>query len=398
MTKKQVNTAYFDCFSGAAGDMFLGALLDAGLPREELQDQLAALAVTGFRLHVEKKISASISATRVTIEMAGDQPHRSWRAIQTLLAESDLPEPVRDKSHRIFRLLAEAEGKIHNCPPEEVHFHEVGGLDAIIDIVGTVIGLEWLGVEKIYCSPLPMPSGWVRCRHGDLPLPAPAVCELLAGVPVYGVELRQELLTPTAAAIIRGLAAEFGPMPPMTITSTGYGAGSRDSADGRPNLLRIFTGRQYQVAEALAIEVIETNIDDYAPEGFPFLYEKLFDQGALDVLLIPVHMKKGRPGFLLQVLCDPVNGPAVKQTILSETTAIGLRFRREHRQILPRRYGSVVTRWGRVEVKEVATPVGPALYPEYEDCRRLAVEHGIPLKNVYAAVSQVNSQDFREND
>ena len=241
-----------------------------------------------------------------------------------------------------------------------------------------------------------MPGGMISCAHGLLPLPAPAVCDILKDVPVYGVDLKQELVTPTGAAIVKTVAESFGPFPSMTFNRVGYGRGSHKLADGRPNLLRAVLGRLDSVEEAQEIEVIDCNLDDWSPEGFPLLTEKLFALGALDVLLLPVQMKKGRPGFQLQVICQPGQAWEAKRCILSETTAIGLRYRSEKRWTLPRRTGSVKTSLGQVAVKLVETPRGQALYPEYEDCRRLANEKDLPLKEVYAAVARCDADEFTE--
>jgi len=395
--------AYLDCFSGIAGDMLLAALLDAGLPLATLNEQLALLPISGYQLLTARTQESGIAALRLTVretaatdsDQPHHQPHRSWLEIDAMLAASRLADPTKSKARRIFAALATAEGKVHGRPREEIHFHEVGAVDAVVDIVGAVIGLAHLGIERLVCSPLPMPSGWVSCAHGSLPLPAPAVLELLAGAPTYGVELAQELVTPTGAAIVKGLAADFGPMPPMTIEKTGYGAGSRPRADGRPNLLRLVLGQSHLPAEAQSVEVIETHLDDWAGEGFPYLCEQLFARQALDVALVPILMKKGRPGFLLRVLADPAHALALKQCILSETTAIGLRCHREERWTLPRRAGTVSTEWGEIAVKKVVTPAGPVLYPEYESCREAAIRCRVPLARIHAAVAALPLERFR---
>ncbi|HIJ89693.1 MAG: nickel pincer cofactor biosynthesis protein LarC [Desulfobulbaceae bacterium] len=393
----QRTIAYIDCFSGISGDMFLGALLDAGLPVEELQGQLALLRLDGYTLNVSKKACGAIAATSLAVRSAEIHPHRSWGEIRQLITSSNLTDPVKKTALSIFSLLAEAEAKVHGRPVDSVHFHEVGGVDAIIDIVGAAIGLDILNISSLHCAPLPMPRGWVQCAHGLLPLPPPAVCELLQGVPTYGVELEQELVTPTGAAIVKGLAGAYGPMPPMTMTGVGYGAGSQTLTNGQPNLLRLIIGTSRLAVEAQEVEVIETHLDDWSPETFPYLTERLFALGALDVALIPIQMKKGRPGFLLRVLCDRAAALAVKEGILSETTAIGLRFRTEQRWTLPREGGTVPTRWGKVRVKKVTTPAGEVLTPEYEDCKRVAMAHGIPLKEVYAEVGCAERTEFTKD-
>ncbi|MFZ5770940.1 MAG: nickel pincer cofactor biosynthesis protein LarC [Thermodesulfobacteriota bacterium] len=388
--------AYTDAFAGISGDMFLGALLDAGLPEEFLRQELAGLAVHGFQLQIARTGQHSLAATRITITLTHHQhQHRTLRLIRDLLESSALPPAVKEKSLAIFSALAQAEARVHGCLPDEVHFHEVGAVDAIVDIVGAAIGLHYFAVEQLISSPLPLSRGWVECAHGRLPLPAPAVCELVRGMPVYGTELDQELVTPTGAAILKGCGSTFGPLPPMTIERVGYGAGSHELADGRPNLLRLVVGRAAEVTEAQEVEVIETHLDDWQPEGFPFLSEQLFARGALDVAVIPMQMKKGRPGFLLRVVAEPATAWELKRCILSESSAIGLRFHREQRWTLPRQTGTVATSLGPVAVKKVTTPAGDILYPEYEDCRRLALAKGIPLQQVYREVGRASLADFR---
>jgi uncharacterized protein (TIGR00299 family) protein len=391
----QRSIAYIDCFSGISGDMFLGALLDAGLPIEELHGQLSLLGLDGYTLTVGKKTCGAIAATTLTVQTAEKHPHRTLTDIRQLITASRLTAPVKETALAIFSLLAEAEAKVHGKPVDAVHFHEVGGVDSIVDIIGAAIGITALNIKSLHCAPLPMPRGWVQCAHGQLPLPAPAVCELLREVPTYGVELDQELVTPTGAAIVKALATNFGPMPAMTIAAVGYGAGSQELTNGQPNLLRLILGTARIAVEAQEVEVIETHLDDWSPETFPYLNERLFSLNALDVALIPIQMKKGRPGFLLRVICDRAAALTVKECILSETTAIGLRFRTEQRWTLPREAGTVPTRWGAVRVKKVTTPAGEVLTPEYEDCKRVAIAHQVPIKAVYAEVGRAEPKTFK---
>jgi len=386
--------AYLDCFSGISGDMLLGALIDAGVPVKVLTKQLALLPLSGHRLSVEDNKSGALRAKQVTVAVEQKQPRRTWPQIRAMIAESTLTAGVKEKALAVFAALAEAEGKVHSVAPEEVHFHEVGAADSIVDIVGAAIGLEYLGITRLVGSPLPMGRGWVECAHGKLPLPGPAVAELLKGVPSYGVELEQELVTPTGAAIAKALCREFGPMPPMTISAVGYGSGTQQLANGQPNLLRLILGQGLDVQEAQTIEVIETHLDDWAPEGFPYLCEQLFSLKALDVALAPIQMKKGRPGFLLTVLADPAHALRIKQCILSETTAIGLRFHTAQRLTLPRQLGTVATPWGAIGVKRVETPSGVVLYPEYESCRTAAEKHSVPLKQLYAHINGLAADAF----
>jgi uncharacterized protein (TIGR00299 family) protein len=396
-TTGQIQIAYADCFSGVSGDMFLGALIDAGLELEHLQTELAKLVLEEFSIHCLKEQDQGISCTRLQIEYEKCEASRAWKDIRNLIEQSSLSETVKKKSLNVFACLAVAEAKIHDSPADEVHFHEIGGLDSIIDIIGTVIGLESLGIDRLITSPLPMTRGWVRCDHGELPLPAPAVCEILKDVPVYGSSIDQELVTPTGAALVKSLSSDFGYFPTMKIFKTGYGAGSRKLPGDTPNLFRLVIGHEQKVEESQEVEVIETNLDDWSPECYPHLCEQLFSLGALDVSLTPIHMKKGRPGFQLQVITDPARSLGIKNCIFAETTSIGLRFRLEKRMTLPRQRGFVKTIWGPVQVKRVQTPAGLVLYPEYEDCRRVALEKKVPLKDVYAALNRCNPEDFKED-
>ncbi|HHD57315.1 MAG TPA: nickel pincer cofactor biosynthesis protein LarC [Desulfobulbaceae bacterium] len=376
--------AYLDCFSGVSGNMLLGALLHAGLEEKILRETLASLPVSGYRLTIQHTSQQGLAACHVQVEVDHDQPHRHLQDISDILAASTLPDSVKKKSLAVFTRLAEAEAAVHGAAPEQVHFHEVGAVDALIDVVGTVAGFHLLGIEKTACSPLPMPHGLTKCAHGTIPLPAPAVSALLEGIPVYGVDLARELVTPTGAALVCALADDFGPMPAMILQSTGYGAGSNVRKDGCPNLLRLCLGREQQVAEAREVEIIETHLDDWNPEPWPHVSERLMAAGALDVSLTPIQMKKGRPGFELKVICGPAHTLALKQIILTETSAIGLRFHRQQRMILPRKKVAVKTRWGMVEGKEIKTPGGTVITPEYESCRALAKQRNIPLQRIYS--------------
>lgn len=368
--------------------MFLGTLLDCGLPKHILLDGLARLDVDGFQLSAVPKKEGGLSATKCHIEIDEHHPHRTWKTIRKIISDSSLADPVKIRAQAVFELLARAEGKVHGCPAEEIHFHEVGGVDAIIDIVGTSIGLDFFKIEQLVCSPLPIARGWITCAHGDLPLPGPAVCEIIKGVPVYGINLEQELVTPTGAALVTALSSSFGPFPAMAISKAGYGAGSLKRHDGRPNLLRLVIGECEREDEAQEVEVMETHLDDWPPETFPYLAEQLFKHQALDVAIIPIQMKKGRPGFLLRVISEPSQAWELKKIILSETTAIGLRYRLEKRMTLPRRKIIIPSPWGELQAKQVETPTGTVVYPEYEECCRVARENEIPLHSVYAEINR----------
>ena len=384
-----MNAAYLDCFSGVSGDMLLGALLDAGVPEQYLRDVLAGLDLHGWTLAVDQVSIHGFAATRVTVAPDSHNHHHQHRHladIEQILNLAPLTAEIRARALAVFRRLALAEAAVHGTSADQIHFHEVGAVDAIVDIVGTVAGFAYLQVNRLICSPLPMPHGWVRCQHGEIPLPAPAVCQLLQGVPVYGVNLDQELVTPTGAALVRELADTFGSMPPMLPAQTGYGAGSRDRQDGRPNLLRLITGQGTEPEEAQMVEVIETHLDDWNPEFWPYVSQQLMTAGALDVCLIPIQMKKGRPGFLLRVIAEPATREVLTSLLFTETSTIGLRLRREERLTLPRATVMVTTPWGQLPAKKISTPAGTIIAPEYEACHKVAATHGVPLQAVYAAV------------
>jgi uncharacterized protein (TIGR00299 family) protein len=387
---------FLDCFSGISGNMFLGALLNAGLSEEALRETLSCLKLSGWELNCILVTISGLQAASVQVQtqvqVDETATHRHLSDIRTILDQSDLEQIIADRSLAVFTRLAEAEAHVHGTVPEKIHFHEVGALDAIIDIVGAVAGLHLLGIEEVICSPLPMPGGgWVRCQHGEIPLPAPAVCELLKGIPVYGDSLQQELVTPTGAALAAELSSSFGTMPPMTLEQTGYGAGTMQRQDGRPNLLRLLIGYSEVVQETQQVEVIETHLDDWNPELWPHVAAKLMTQGALDISLVPIQMKKGRPGFLLRLLADPAHATLLKNSILNETTAIGLRFHTVQRMTLPRTGIELTTPWGAVRAKKVTTSEGVRITPEYEDCAKLAEEQNIPLQKIYAAVAELGN-------
>ncbi len=381
--------AYFDCFSGASGDMILGALMDAGLAVETLKEALAGLNLSHYNLGVEKVVKKGVSGSKAIIDIEDEHHHRHLHHIETIINDSALDAQVKENSIRIFRRLAEAEAKVHNTSVEKIHFHEVGALDAIIDVVGSAAGLHALGVEKIYCSPLHVGTGTVECAHGVLPVPAPATTELIAGRPVYATGVKGELLTPTGAAILTTLASDFGPMPAMTIESIGYGAGTADI--DIPNLLRVLVGSNTDAQQGFDAErtvVLETNIDDMNPQVYEHIMEKALDLGAKDIFLTPLQMKKNRPGTLITLLCAPEMLWRLADFLIRETRTIGLRWRIEDRIMARREIKTADTEYGPVQFKiarigDEVVNVGP----EYADCRRLAVEKNVPLKTVMEKLS-----------
>jgi uncharacterized protein (TIGR00299 family) protein len=383
--------AYFDCFSGISGDMALGALIDLGAPVEWLQNELSRLPLDGFCLALTPMMRNGIQATCVRVEIEESGHSRDYKKIKSLLEGSPLSEDTKLKSLKIFEKLALAEARIHGCTPDEVHFHEVGGIDAIVDIVGTVLCLEKLGIDRVISSRIPLGSGFVDCRHGRLPVPAPATIEILKEVPVYGSDAAFELVTPTGAAIITSLAKSFGPLPPMRVEKTGYGAGQRELPD-RPNLLRIIIGTADTSTEGVTtdeITILETCIDDMNPELFGYLMERLFSDGALDVYWIPLHMKKNRPGTMVQVLCEEVDKDRLIRRLLSETTSLGVRYYQATRRILAREQLTIQTSFGEIRVKRVRDPDGSErLLPEFDVCRKIALKRDLPLRVVYDTIAR----------
>lgn len=387
--------AHFDCFSGISGDMTLGALIDLGVSAEWLHAQLSRLPLTGFRLQVTPVVRNGISAKRVNVEVFESKKSRNFKEIKSVLENCPLSETVRSTSHNIFEKLARAEAVIHDCAMEAVHFHELGGIDAMVDIVGTALGLEKLGIKKVTASKLPLGSGFVDCQHGKLPVPAPATIEILKAVPVYGTKTTSELVTPTGAAIVAALAESFGPLPEMQLHKTGYGAGQKELQD-RPNLLRVMTGTLTRLKSNLKeglpfdqIIILETCIDDMNPEIFGFLMERIFEDGALDAYWIPVHMKKNRPGTLVQVLCKEDRKNVLIRRLLAETTSLGVRYYPVHRQLLARDELTIATSLGDVRVKRIKDPEGNMrLLPEYEVCREIALQKNMPLREVYDIIAR----------
>jgi uncharacterized protein (TIGR00299 family) protein len=375
--------AYFDCFSGISGDMTLGALVDAGVSIDDLRAELAKLNLPGYELTAEMVKRSGIAATKVRVLLDGkQQPSRRLSDIRNIIEASALPLSVQQKGLAIFSRLARAEAKVHGTTPDKVHFHELGAVDALVDIVGSVVGLELLGVTGVAASAVNVGSGTVQTSHGLLPIPAPATAELLSGIPFYQSSTLFELTTPTGAAIISTLGMSFGPLQEMKVDRIAYGAGDQDFP-GRPNVLRLMIGERAAAYEEDASIIIETNIDDLNPQVYDYLIGKLMDQGAQDAYLTPIIMKKGRPAVLLSVLADTAKTDVLVDTIFRETTSIGVRIRETGRKKLDREIREIETVFGRVRIKvsrrgnEVLSAT-----PEYEDCRRIAEEKQVPLKQV----------------
>lgn len=378
--------AFVDCFAGVSGDMLLGALIDAGAPVDNLLLGLKTLSLSGWELKIERVRKGAIAAPSVSVIVHGNQPERHLSDIESIVLASQLPERVKEQSLKVFRLLAEAEAKVHGISVNEVHFHEVGAVDSIVDIVGSVYALHLLGVQAVYASALPFTRGRVKTFHGDLPIPAPATMELLCGVPTYPLDIEAELVTPTGAALLRALAKGFGTPPPFTPRKVGYGAGKRDLTF--PNVLRVIIGDLPDNVnlERERLVVVETNLDDMTGEMAGFAMERLLVAGARDVWVVPAQMKKNRPAIVLSVLCDYEKLPMVLQILLRETTTLGVRVQEVERLCLPREIWEVMTPYGMVKVK--VAKLGDEIVniaPEYEDCRRLALEQRVPLKEVMAA-------------
>ena len=379
--------AYFDCYSGASGDMILGALLDAGLDLAHLTQELAKLGLSHYDVSKTQVTKNGISATQALVRVEQDHHdhhHRHLADITAIIDRSELSEAVKRDSQRIFRRLAEAEAKVHNTSPEKIHFHEVGAMDAIIDVVGAVIGLHALAIDTITCSALHVGTGTVKCAHGTLPVPAPATAELIRGKPAYATGIRGELLTPTGAAILTTLASDFGPLPSMTIDHIGHGAGNADHAIA--NLVRLFIGSDVPAANALRQEqtaTIETTIDDMNPQIYDHLIEKALQMGALDIFCSPIQMKKNRSGTLVTIICKPEMVSQLSDLLFRETTTIGLRWRLDNRFMLQREFVNVKTRFGTIKCKAASQGTEMVnLMPEYDDCRRVAIAHQVPLKIV----------------
>ena len=371
---------YIDAIAGVAGDMLLGALLDAGASETAVRDGLRRLGVDIVHTRTERH---GIGAARIEVVAADEHVHRDWAAVRELIDTADLPTRAHARAHEAFRRLAEAEGHIHGVPADEVHFHEVGAIDAVADVCGVALALEDLGIDEVVCSPLPAPRGFVRAAHGRLPLPAPATLELLKGAPLHGVDLDVELVTPTGAALVAALATAYGPLPAMTLESTGYGAGARDT-DERPNVVRAIVGVTADGPARRPAVMLAFNLDDLSPEIVPDADEACTDAGSLDVLVAPVQMKKGRPGMVLSAIARPDREAAVAEAMLRSTSTLGVRTSALHRYELDREIRTVS-----VEGRPVAVKLGRLhgeivnVAPEHDDVAAVARALGKPAKAVW---------------
>ncbi|MEN3183711.1 MAG: nickel pincer cofactor biosynthesis protein LarC [Atribacterota bacterium] len=381
---------YLDCFSGISGDMFLGALLDLGtIEIDAFVAQLKEFLPLPFDVTVCKVYKKGISATQVLVTEPHPPHARSAKEMHDFLERSSLPKTLQSKAQTILQAIAEAEGKVHGCHPKEVHFHEIGGGDTLVDVVGVLYALELLGVQEIYSSPIPTGRGFVHTSHGLLPVPAPVTLELLQGIPVYTGLVEGELTTPTGAALIAHLTNAFGPCPPMIVQKIGYGAGLQDLSI--PNVLRAILGEREEEAYQERNVLLETNIDDMSPQIVEYLTERLFEAGALDVFVTPIYMKKQRPAFALSVLAPLSLAPRLRTIIFEETTTLGIREHEVVKWVLPRREVTLSTPWGAIRGKEVRKGGKTLVLPEYEECKKIARRTGLPLREVLEKLKRAES-------
>jgi len=381
-----MKTAYFDCVGGAAGDMIVAALLDAGASLQRIREGLWKLSVAGFDVRTEPVQRAGIACTRFVVhtDPGVPQPHRHLKHIVAILDESGLTDAVRRRAKAIFTRLGQAEARVHGCDIEKVHFHEVGAVDAIVDVVAAALALEDLGIDDVVCSPVPTGSGTVACEHGVMPVPAPATAELLRGVPLAACDEVGEMTTPTGAAVLTTIASSFGPMPAMRLHAIGYGAGTR-TWKTRPNALRVLVGTRDDDGEVDEVVCFQANLDDATAETIAFACERLMDAGALDVYTVPIVMKKGRPGVMLAVLARPASAEQLERILFEETTTFGVRRQSMHRTRMVRRHEEVQTPYGRIRIKIGRIGDTETGSPEFDDCRAAAIGYGVPLRVVMDA-------------
>jgi uncharacterized protein (TIGR00299 family) protein len=386
--------AYFDCFSGVSGDMILGSLIDAGLSLDDLAAKLKTLRVKGYELRVRKVKKAGIRASKFDVITSDSSAARKWQDIEKIISTSSLSPSLRKKGLAVFKRLFKTEAKVHGSRYDKVHLHELSAVDCLVDIMGTLIGLEMMDIDAVHCSAINLGNGTVKTAHGILPVPAPATAELLKGMPVYSSETAFELTTPTGAVLMSSLSSGFGQIPEMNIEKIGTGAGGWNFKT-HPNVLRVLIGHRAKQAPRKSVSedtdksitVIETNIDDMHPQVYEYVMDRLFKTGALDVYLTHVIMKKGRPGIVLTALCTDERKEEMMHIILSETTSIGLRFYNAARKTLDREMKTVNTKWGKVRVKK--SWQGKSIkknIPEYEDCKKIAARQNIPLIDVLKSI------------
>src|SRR6266540_2781487 len=394
-----MRTLYFDCCAGGSGDMILGAMVAAGVDPSALKDQLSLLDIPGFTIEFEKVDRSGISATYASVETRDEHQHRHLKDILRIIEESHLSGSVKTRASLIFSRLAAAEAQVHNQSIAQVHFHEVGALDAIVDVVGAAICFDLLAIDHFTCSPLHVGSGMVEMEHGRFPVPPPAVVELLRNASVYATDIKGELVTPTGAAIITSVCKEFGPLPRMELEKSGYGAGSRQY-ERFPNVLRVLIGEE-QSNDALSerLWMIETNVDDMSPQIFSHVMERAFELGALDCYFTPVHMKRNRPAVLLSILCRGAERESLSRMLFVETTTLGVRSYEVHRRALERRIVRVQTQYGPIDVK-VARLNGNVTneMPEYEQCRTAALNANVPLRVVEEAARVALAKDHHDEN
>ena len=377
--------AYFDCISGISGDMILGALVHCGMPLDHLRSELGKLHLHGYELSERTVVYGGIAAVHVGVATGHEHEHRHLSHIRRIIETSALSDRVKSQAAAVFTRLADAEARVHGTIPEEVHFHEVGAVDAIVDVVGACIGLEYFAVDEVVSTPLRLGTGTVKCAHGVMPVPVPAVVELTKGIPVVRTTIEGELTTPTGAAILTTLASSYGPLEEFIVETAGYGAGTRVREE-LPNVLRISIGRVNGVYEIDHSVLIETNIDNMNPEVYGYLSDRLFDTGAKDVYMTPIYMKKGRPGTLFSVITDEGLVDCMIDILFRETTTLGVRISRVSRRKVRRGSGTVRTEYGPVRVKVAYMEGFRSFAPEFEDCARIARERRVPILSVYDAV------------
>jgi len=393
---KQKRIAYFDCFAGVSGDMVLGALLDLDLPPAVLDEGWRMLGLKGVQVKGKRVQRGGLMGVQVEVE--GKGTFRNYREMKKAIDDSALPSGIKELSLKILHQLAQAEAGIHGMEIEEVHFHEIGGIDTIVDTVGAALGVSHFGWETVMCSPLPLNRGFVEGGHGRLPLPAPATVALLKGVPIVPSPVEGETVTPTGAAIVTSLASGFGPLPQMEITGVGYGAGTRDP-EGAPNLLRIIHGVQAE-KQLEGVWVLEADVDDMIPELLPYLNQLLLKEGAIDAAVIPIQMKKGRPGFTIRCLAAEAQRERLAHIIMTESTTLGVRMYHAERMTLPREERKVETQYGPIKVKVAFDQEGKIinLMPEYESCRQTAEKKKVPLKEVYQEAIEKGRKALKRED